>query len=244
MKPDPDSQRLDAYAEKRELIANNLLLSFFSSIAYEERGLGEFAIPSQWKRRDTSIVDANTGLFAAVFLNESDKEVVVAVRGTEFWSLKDWTQNFFPSLGGQADFARTEVEKIMEEYEGWSISITGHSLGGGLALQLSHELSGVNAIVFNPSPRIGDSRNGYGNYRVVFRELYEPLAPLRGNPSRRDDSVEGWQLKYEVLLNFSDGYVGFRVLQQHSMSAMAANMMVLSKDWSSEAAMLYTLNCG
>ena len=119
VKPDPDSQRLDAYAEKRELIANNLLLSFFSSIAYEERGLGRFAIPSQWKRRDTSIVDANTGLFAAVFLNESDKEVVVAVRGTEFWSLKDWTQNFFPSFGGQADIARTEIEKVMDEYDGW-----------------------------------------------------------------------------------------------------------------------------
>jgi hypothetical protein len=238
--PDIRKQKLDAYIKKRDVIAQNVLMALFSAISYEDDGLGNYKLPEGWLRT-RSIDKHSSGLFAVVFTNEQRKEMVIAFRGTEAMSLKDWAHNILPFIKAQSKPAQGLVEQELSnpKHRNWSISLTGHSLGGGLALEISHKVKGVSAIAFNPSPRIGTDRNGYRNRRIVFREKHEPLALVRLNPGQRKD----WDLRYEVLLDFTPGFFGARALTQHGIDSMAMNLLALSATWSPDLAALRNLIC-
>ncbi|MFA7268206.1 MAG: Mbeg1-like protein [Sterolibacterium sp.] len=235
--PDAKSQRLDNFPKKREVIAQNALMSVFSAIAYEDSGLGYYQLPEGWQRV-RSIPDSS-GLFVATFENKQNKQLVIAYRGTEATSVMDWIQNLSPLVKIQSKPALKITEAEIADHKDWGITLTGHSLGGGLALELSHKLNGVTAVAFNPSPRIGLKRSGYGNRRIVFREKHEPLAVLRGNPSARGT----WSLTYEVLVDFTSGFFGTRLVTQHSMDSMAMNLLALSSVWSKDAELLRRSIC-
>lgn len=214
-------------------------MALFSAISYENDGLGNYKLPEGWLR--TRSIKHRSGLFAVVFTNEKRKELAIAFRGTEATSLKDWTHNVLPFVKAQSKPAQDVVEQELSnpEHRNWSTSLTGHSLGGGLALEVSHKVKGVSAIAFNPSPRIGTDRNGYGNSRIVFREKHEPLAIVRWNPSWR----KNWGLRYEVLLDFTPGFFGARAITQHGMDSMAMNLLALSTTWSPDSLVLLNLIC-
>ncbi len=235
--PNIENQKLNAYPEKKMIISENVLMAVLSAIAYHDEGLGPYKIPDGWAR--THSVKHQSGLFAAVFENEIEKHLVVAFRGTEAASLRDWTHNVLPFVKAQSNPATKGIQQEMLRRPDWRISATGHSLGGGLALEVSHRIKNISAVAFNPSPRIGTKRNGYGNSRVVFREKHEPLAVFRRNPSFH----ENWALRYEVLVDFTPGFFGARALTQHGIDSMAMNLLALSKNWSKDALMLYDANC-
>lgn len=239
VKPEIKKQKLDAYIEKRDVIAQNVLMALLSAISYENDGLGNYKLPEGWLRARS--IEHGSGLFAVVFTNEKRKEKAIAFRGTEATSFKDWGHNILPFIKAQSKPAQSLVEQELSnlEHRNWSTSLTGHSLGGGLALEVSHKVKGVSAIAFNPSPRIGADRNGYGNRRIVFREKHEPLAIVRGNPSLR----KNWGLRYEVLLDFTPGFFGARALTQHGIDSMAMNLLALSATWSPDALALRNLIC-
>lgn len=236
--PDLEKQRLDGFPEKRDLVTRHALLSVLSAIAYEDEGLGMYKLPMGWVRLPSRTHDS--GLFVAVFENAEKNELVIAYRGTEALSPKDWYHNLNPLLKAQSRPAMQHTASIIAEKPGRRVMLTGHSLGGGLALQLSHRLKNVAAVGFNPSPRIGLKKSGYANYRAIFREKHDPLAVIRGNPGAR----RGWQLQYDALFDFSKGFVGVKAFKQHSIDIMAMNLLALGARWSPDLAELRGAICG
>jgi hypothetical protein len=234
--PDPSKQKLNGFPAKRDVLAESALYAVFSAIAYEDSGLGIFKLPNGWVR-DASKQDPS-GLFMAIFRNYAFKRLAVAYRGTE-GTISDWINNLLPIVKMQSGPALAFTKEIIDTNQGWSIVLTGHSLGGGLAIEMSHRLDGVSVFAFNPSPRIGLNRSGYRNKRVVIREKHEPLAIVRGNPSVR----KGWQLKYEALVDFTPGFFGQRLLEQHGIEGMALNLLALTSVWDPSSKLLYESIC-
>jgi len=100
------------------------------------------------------------GFYAAVFQKGND--VIIAYRGTEFSSVKDWYYgNFLAYVTGtspQNKLAEEFALKIVNDpnYLGSNIYTTGHSLGGNLA-QI-----GAGAIAGNPHIKSFATYNGLG----------------------------------------------------------------------------------
>ncbi|MBK7647070.1 MAG: hypothetical protein IPJ12_07935 [Betaproteobacteria bacterium] len=124
---------------------------------------------------------ARHGLYLEVWSNDSDRSVVVVMRGTEFTSLVDWLANFrwvrisrfFPGFNDQysdisTKFAELFVDELANQYPDLDVKIyaTGHSLGGGLAQHFAYSVAPLTSdgkpvprvsqvFAFNPSPVTG-----------------------------------------------------------------------------------------
>jgi len=103
--------------------------------------------------------DKETGFEANTFVVHSTQgktdEIVIAFTGSN--DLEDWKTNFSMLNRKQYAQARSYVKKVAKTYTGVKFSVTGYSLGGGLASHVTKneetsELVNV-AWVFNPSPK-------------------------------------------------------------------------------------------
>ncbi len=233
--PNIKAQKLGRTTEKKDVIAESTLYAIFSAISYNDEGLGNYRIPSEWHHAGSR--SHKSGLFIATFENEKKKQLVIAFRGTEGKSFRDWAHNLLPLLKAQSSPAFMLTQELISLHPNWQIILTGHSLGGGLALELSHRIQQVSAVTFNPSPRIGFERLGYSNKRIVVREKHEPLALVRFDR-------EKWQLAYDVLVDFTPGFFGVNSFTQHGIDGMAINLLTLSSVWSPESASLKKSICG
>ena len=76
--------------------------ALFSSLAYASSDTNTVVLPAQWDEDEDldDQADAGTGFAASVFVRGN--EIVVAIRGTEFATLPDWTQANFPLAFGAA----------------------------------------------------------------------------------------------------------------------------------------------
>lgn len=101
--------------------------------------------------------DLGNGLQAKVFVNHETQEVIIAFRGTEFdreWQdvvIGDGPIAFgLDSFNAQAIDARKFVEEVLNDprYQGYQPVLTGHSLGGYLALD-SGAYFKVPTVTFN-----------------------------------------------------------------------------------------------
>jgi predicted esterase YcpF (UPF0227 family) len=149
--------------------------AIMSANAYDHKL--QISIPG-WKR--IKRIKSNHGFSADIYNSDDEKSVVIAFRGTD--DKKDWPYaNLKLSPGGQYSDADDLFSMILKENSGKKIITTGHSLGGGLAIHISLANEGVEAFVFNPSPRIFAGKN-YGKYdnRIVLAyESGEILESLR-----------------------------------------------------------------
>ena len=229
--PDPTRQNLCALEPSIESIDGTLDAEFklnilrqyiphavFSAVSYRQSGWGFFEAPDGWLRSETFPDDS--GLSLSTFERADERKLVVAFRGTD--EGRDWAQNVARTY---SDRAKTELEEIiaLDKYSGWDVTVTGHSLGGGLAIEMSHRLSDVNAVAFNPSPNLGALLGNSEPNRVIVREKFEPLAFLRGNPI----STVDWLLDYNILVDFTSGVILVRPLEQHSMDQLAMNLIAV-----------------
>ena len=109
-----------------------------------------------WKEEKKYFIDHSSGLQAHVFRNSATQEVIIAFRGTEEID-KDLliTDLGYIARGDdinnpQAIEARKYVEKIINDpdYQGYNIVLTGHSLGGYLAVDCAARYN-IPAVTFN-----------------------------------------------------------------------------------------------
>lgn len=122
-------------------------------------GIGTDGVSSEW-----------AGFQAVAYKNEATKEIVIAYRGTD--SLLDGiisdAQIAFNLTPQQTSPALEFYNKIAASVSGedYTISVTGHSLGGSLA-QYVAAVKGISAVTFNgpgiPMPEGGDA-SGIVNY--------------------------------------------------------------------------------
>ncbi|ENW19935.1 lipase family protein [Acinetobacter haemolyticus] len=99
---------------------------------------------------------SNSGLDMHVYgdktnISDSNK-IVFAFGGTE--GMLDIRANI-PFTGEPLQYKQAveQVDKVLKDNSNAVVFATGHSLGGGIALNVAYENQRVQAVVFNPSPR-------------------------------------------------------------------------------------------
>lgn len=128
-------------------------LALMSNNVYED--INDLYVLPDWNL--LLAINSRSGLDMHVYgdrnnIKDSSK-IVFAFGGTK--QLSDWKANF--SFVGyqplQYKQAFDEVESIIKENPNAKFFATGHSLGGGIALNLAYQNPKVQSVVFNPSPR-------------------------------------------------------------------------------------------
>jgi len=164
-----DIERLNAASEKFYIYA------IMSSNTYEDKV--QIEIPG-WKRIRKVVNDH--GFSADLYVSDDEKNLVIAFRGTD--DVKDWIYgNADFDINGQYGDADVLFHEVLSQYPGKRILTTGHSLGGGLAMHISLLNKGVDAVVFNPSPRVFAHKkyDSYDNSISVIDETGEVLEIVR-----------------------------------------------------------------
>lgn len=161
------------------------------------------------------------GLAYAVYVRpdkENPVEAVLAFRGTD--DPRDWAQNL-KLTNEQTEGAEAAFAQFDREYRrpGVALSVTGHSLGGGLALRTSFLPNGVPATVFNWAPfwppRVSDPADPA---RLCIWEQHEILAFVR---KKMEKPAISWGRTRMIRVNFSHE----RTDRQHEMEPLARSLV-------------------
>jgi len=150
------------------------------------------------------------------------EETIIAFKGTD--EKIDWLLGDF-ALGISVPYksAKKQVCKYIELNPRRNVSLTGHSLGGGLALSVSVWL-GLDALVFNSSPRIFDglrNMNEPADRKAVFQKG-DVLQKLRANWPKFLEKVPS-----ESIVQSHFDYHGE---SNHRMDLMAEGILRLADD--------------
>jgi len=190
----PEKDRLSAAAER--LAQNNKAVEDARLVndVYKTSGA-----PEGWSRvspadmppglRNATFHDDSTGFYADLYRSDIDGSYRLVFRGTEFetwkqWNGNDWLWgNFSQGLGleGPQYTQAVELSRQVGATYGGNVSITGHSLGGGLA-SVGSLASGIPANTFNAA---GVNSKTYGRYGL--------------DPSRANDLVDAYQVDGDIL---------------------------------------------
>lgn len=98
--------------------------------------------------RVVGIESSPLGFYAVIFENPTAQHRVIAYRGTELKDPADLKSDFLLGVGATGDNQFSEAVRICNAYMKPNMSVTGHSLGGGLANYASL-MTGVRSITFN-----------------------------------------------------------------------------------------------
>lgn len=171
-----------------EIASQYALYSMLAANAYRRSDRLRFAVEKLgWVQTDAKGVPTSdpaatsrSGLAYDIFEKANSNEVIFSFRGTD--SKRDFfTANFAPlSMSPQYKKAVNDFAAYLQQHPDKKVAVTGHSLGGALALTLSIRF-GVDAIVFDSSPRIaGDHQHDFmPAKRVMIYEDGEILSQVR-----------------------------------------------------------------
>lgn len=188
--------------------------AMLSSNAYHKSDRVRFAVEKMgWIQVDSdgnptmapTRVHPISGLAYDIFEKKGSNEVVFAFRGTD--SRGDYlTANLaVPPFNFQYRQARKDFAAYIGRNSDKHVVVTGHSLGGGLALSVSVHY-GVTAITFDPSPRVFD---GAGDFhepaeRMIVYQAGEILEAFREHWRKVSDVVASKDI-YACSFEFAAG---------------------------------------
>jgi|GEM_PF-3123130 len=127
------------------------------------------------------------GLAYSVFTRgnaDNPEEIIIAFRGSEHFSPREFYYDWIAGniFGTQNKPALRAYEKVIKDYKAKTknipVTVTGHSLGGGLSTHVSLNTPNAKAYVFNSSPRFWNIENAE-NERFSIAEYGDPLKVLR-----------------------------------------------------------------
>jgi len=149
---------LEAHELKPDQAKNYAIYAMMASNAYEDiASLRRFPLESLgWNSDPEKHYSDYSGLSFDVFEKENSNEVVFAFRGTN--DFLDYLTHNFAIVSLQAILVDYELSKYKKKVGNKNIVLTGHSLGGGLAIGMSLKHC-LKAVTFDASPRIFD---GFG----------------------------------------------------------------------------------
>lgn len=171
----------------QEIAAETAIYAAMASNAYRSSGKPVFALQSagwyridlQGKATEQLISDHPvTGLAYDIYAKESGDTVVFAFRGSE--GIQDYLMSNFALIAPSYRQARSLVQDYVNSHTNQQVIVTGHSLGGGLAMSASLK-AGVTAYAFNSSPRVFDGfldKSKPATRKVVYQRG-EVLANVR-----------------------------------------------------------------
>lgn len=152
------------------------LYALMASNAYDDKS--QYEIPG-WSRVARFESTSGLGLDEWVRDGSDPVEKVVAFRGTNFTSLKDWKTNLGLIEPWQHREAYDYIARLRQSEPATRLTVTGHSLGGALALNMSQRFDALPAVVFNSSPRAFFAAEGKSNERILAWETGEFLNAFR-----------------------------------------------------------------
>ena len=167
-------------------------------------------------------------------------DVVFAFRGTESSDFGDWFANgtIYSKQDGQAHEA---LKTFQDQYSEKQIKIrlTGHSLGGGLAIGMSLR-TGWDALTFNPSLRyggIGSLKYDEPAQRAIIYQHGEILEPLREALSSFFGPIASSHRKEQIVpdenvyIVKSDNCTeaSSKLICNHSMEGLALELLNISQ---------------
>ena len=116
---------------------------------------GDFSLSSNLRNWATS-----SGLNAVAYRNKTTDEIVVAFRGTELQPSDIIEDIRLPFGNRQQEQALAWVQELSGRYPTADFSLTGHSLGGGLAQYVSYH-TGYDAVTYNAAHVPASIRNEF-----------------------------------------------------------------------------------
>ena len=123
------------------------------------------------------------------YVNDTTKELVIAIRGTEKTDLRDIQTNIKVAIDSelQTDRFKTAdfwVRKLMDKYGGYKLILTGHSLGGGIVYRLADKYKNATGEVFNPAVNLTTLRDADGTSSRIKAHIIhgDPVAGVMGRP--------------------------------------------------------------
>lgn len=176
-----------------EVASKYAVYSMMSANAYHKKGrvkfkvedLGWTLVDSKGEPTNKPSVSKKSGLAYDIFEKKDSNEVIIAFRGSD--SQKDYlTASLAPwPLTVQYTQAGRAVENYLKNHPDKKVSVTGHSLGGALALSMSVRY-GLDAVVFDTSPRVLDGFNEHlpakriliyqnGEILTLFRTVWRKI---------------------------------------------------------------------
>lgn len=161
---------------------------------------------------------------------------VLVFRGTRISSLKDITTNlvqFSNALPARYRWADELAERVRSQFPGERLLLTGHSLGGGLAMYAGLRQE-QEAVVFNPA---GLSRGVVTELRLSaaqWRAMSARITAFISRSGEAVDPVSSISLAGKTLMAGSRYIVdlehGLTPLQQHEMGGVSAKLAVATGD--------------
>ncbi len=130
--------------------------------------------------------DDKSGFQADIYKNKKNKEIIISFRGSD--DIKDWrlVNNVIAfrkkqKIPKQYDYAISITKDIIRNNNGFTITLTGHSLGGSLANHVSWKTK-LKSITFNTSPRLWVNKNDLLLPPSIWIDIKEKGDPLHEFP--------------------------------------------------------------
>jgi len=189
-------------------------------------GGAEFALsPDLHFKSELSRLENANGLSYDVYERKNGDdvtEIILAFRGTEFACLNDWR---YGNISSDQRFDAIKAYDNLDRIYDAPISVTGHSLGGSLAMQISLCRDVHYNIAFDTSPRFSrkfcsdydDSEAVQDNYNLSIADYGEINAILRKFGREITQT-------YTTLPCLSEG----GPIDQHNMHKLAACLTLIA----------------
>jgi hypothetical protein len=151
----------------------------YAQMAENAYGRESFKLPS-YISKDTVIKYGGTDFSATIYSRwsgQTRQAIIIAYRGTDFTHWKDWV------LGNLFTFQNRQAlrlfDHVRDSYSGMPFIVTGHSLGGAMAMHVSLRRDNAEAYVFNMSPhyrtplfrRADNDRSSVASYAEILKGL-------------------------------------------------------------------------
>lgn len=145
---------------------------------------------------------------------------IFAFKGSE--ELADWIMaNLAVAISVQYKSAKKHVREYRDRFPMRTVSLTGHSLGGGIALSVS-VWEGLDAVVFDSSPRVFDGLADH-NEPALRRAVFQQGDPLERIRARYPKFLEKLSPGCLFESNFD-----FHGANQHRMDLLAEGILQMS----------------
>ena len=231
----PPSAHYQFTPQQKTVAANYALYAVLSHNIYRNEAV-YFRLPNEWQ--NVYSFGDSTGLNYKIFEKLQKGKVVEAVmvfRGTE--NGRDWIKGNFTNT--QYKHARAHISRFITGYKDIPKTLTGHSLGGDLAIYASYEFDDVTAVGFNTNTREyhGQIRP---NTRVIISEKgdFEKKFSHIWNPKRWMTSANLPGIFYQQY-----DFVAPGVVKAHESYPLAQGLIMLGSLQNPEVDKILRLNC-